>query len=163
VSMEKTLVSNLCFNAFDHAVLAPFVYQMPVSRPASFAEFDAARQAIEELAFPESDWDGYGALPITAEAKTNARAALDTLETSAPAPEVIPNANGTLSFEWETDLGVGHLEIGRTRYSFYIRPRVGAVHLDDGPAGDVGRFLGFYIDGLLYRKPLDPAFRTTNV
>jgi hypothetical protein len=161
--MNITLFSNLVFNAEPQPALAPAVWQVPRSRRQSFAEFDAAQQSIEQLAFPEANWDGYGALAISAETKSNALSALNNLEGTAPAPEIIPNPNGTLTFEWETNLGVGHLEIGRTRYSFYVRPNVGPPLLCDGEAGDVGRFLGIYVDGLLYPKPLESAYRVIHV
>jgi hypothetical protein len=159
--MNKYSFSNLLFNAFEQPAV-PAAWYMPAAnyQVQTFAEFEAARESIEQLAFPEANWDGYGALPISLEAKSNALTALYALEKTAPAPAVIPNANGTLSFEWETELGVSHLEIGRTRYSFYVRPNIGRTILVDGSASQINRLLGSFVD-LLYSRPSQPA--TANI
>lgn len=129
-----------------------------LSRGQSFAEMETVRRSVDELAFPEPNWDGYGALAISGEAKRNALTALDLLATTTPPPTVVPNPNGTLSFEWETEYGVGNLEIGKTRYSFYVKPNVGRALLSDGEAELIGGFLGGFVEGILYPKPSEPAF-----
>lgn len=90
------------------------------------AERGTARETIEACARMPENWDGYGALRIRAETAQNALDVLEVLPDEVPTPDVTPNPNGTLSFEWESASGVGHLEIGRTRFSFYIQAR----HLD---------------------------------
>lgn len=118
------------------------------------ADFGAARVAIEQVAFTAPNWDGDGALPISREVKANALAALAILETTAvPAPEITPNPNGTLTFEWETDEGVGQLEIGKTRYSFYVRANSAPAILSGGNTDHhIDRVFGMLVDGLIYRK-----------
>lgn len=156
--MNQYATSNLFFNLLDYPVSA-----IPWSTPSyklhaqAFAEFEGARDTVEQLASPEPNWDGYGALPISGETKSNALTALNSLELTVSAPAVIPNPNGTLSFEWETEQGIGHLEIGRTRYSFYVRPNIGSTILLDGSACQVKPFLGSLVDELLYPKPPQPA------
>jgi hypothetical protein len=95
------------------------------------------KRIIEELAAMPENWDGYGALRISAETRRNALKALDAL-LDVPTPGITPNANGTLSFEWESPRGVAHLEIGRTRFSFYIKPLVGNPILDDERVEQLG-------------------------
>jgi hypothetical protein len=153
IEMDNPLFS---FNALAQPV-TPVVWQMPSATYRSFAEFEIAREAIEQFSFQDANWDGYGALPISLETKGNALVVLNTLAATAPAPSVIPNPNGTLSFEWETDQGLGKLEIGRTQYSFYVRPTVGPAILYDGRANEVGCTLGTFVEGLLYSKPLKPT------
>lgn len=135
-------------------VVYPSVWVMP--RLSYFgsrlADFGAARAAVERLSFTERDWDGDGALPISEATKLNALAALNILEASAPAPEITPNPNGTLSLEWETEKGVAYLEIGRTRYSFCILPRDGSAILIDGISDDVSSTVGIIVDELLYDR-----------
>lgn len=148
---------NLHFNAVGNTpdkvcAILPRRYQ-------TFAETESIRKSVEEQAYSEPNWDGYNALAISSEAKRNALTALRTLELSAPAPSVIANPNGTLSFEWETDHGIGHLEIGRTRYSFYVRPNFGRAILADGDANEIGGFLGTFVEGILYPKPPEPVSR----
>jgi hypothetical protein len=71
---------------------------------------------------------------------------------------VVPNPNGTWSFEWETDRGIGQLEIGKNRYSFYVKPNTGRAILSDGDADKVMSFLGAFVQGILFPKPSEPAF-----
>jgi hypothetical protein len=128
-------------------------------RLQSFAEREFVRQSVDEMAYTESNWDGYGALPISGETKRNVLAALSALASGAPPPTVIPNPNGTMSFEWETEHGIGHLEIGKTRYSFYVKPSSGRAILADGDADNIGSHLGNFVEGILYPKPSEPAFQ----
>lgn len=90
------------------------------------ARLFAAEFAIDQLGRMSPDWDGYGALPLAAETIQNAKATLPYVQRSSPIPDITPNPNGTLSFEWENERGVAHLEIGRTRISFYLKPSTGA-------------------------------------
>ena len=160
--MNQNTTSNLVFNLF-HYPSSPTTWFTPSYKchAQAFAEFEVARDTIEHLAFPEANWDGYGAVGISKETKDNALAALQTLEATVSAPAIIPNPNGTLSFEWETEQGIGHLEIGRTRYSFYVRPNLGNTILLDGSAVQVKRFLGSVVEEMLYPKPPQPA--TANI
>lgn len=129
-----------------------------LTRLQTFSETESARKSVDELSYAEPNWDGYGALPISGEAKRNAITALSVLANTTPPPTVIPNPNGTLSFEWETGSGIGHLEIGKTRYSFYVKPSSGRAILADGDADKIMGFLGAVVGGVLYPKPAEPAF-----
>jgi len=144
---------------FNVNVLDPVPPRIEWAMPyqSSFAEFEIARQSINQKAFDHANWDGYGAFAIGYEAKNNALRALSGLATSAPAPSVIPNPNGTLSFEWENENGLGHLEIGRTRFSFYVRRAGVEPLLLDGDA-TVVYGIGSIISNTLYPKPSEPAF-----
>lgn len=153
--MRNNSVSLMSFNSIDDHPLA--AVWCPPSSAWSFAEFEAARAAVEQFAAVEANWDGFGALQISEDTKRNALTALSRFESIAPAPAVIPNPNGTLSFEWETEEGIGHLEIGRTRYSFYIRPSIGDAFLMDGNARQVFG-LGSIINGRLYPKRSEAAY-----
>jgi hypothetical protein len=124
----------------------------------SFAGFEAARESVERNVYAQANWDGYGALPVSSETRKNALSALSGLEHLAPAPAVIPNPNGTISFEWETEKGIGHLEVGRTRFSFYIRRTSGIPFLLDGSAVDQIYGLGPILSGELYPTPSQPAY-----
>ena len=96
-----------------------------------------------------ANWDGYGADRIDAQSVKNARAALKVLR-AAPAPELTPNPNGTISMEWETPSGLAHLEVGKTRYSFYVKPSGGDASVIDGDARNVPNGLGTVISAVLY-------------
>jgi hypothetical protein len=127
------------------------VYWMPEGfRGAMRAEFPVAQATIEQMAFTESNWDGYGALAISTQTKDNALSAIRNILPVAPTPEISPNPNGTLSFEWETTEGKAHMEIGRTRYSFYVSPRVGVPILFEGAVHDVSRIHGSLVASFLF-------------
>lgn len=148
--MNRCAVTQLVFSREEWHPPAQ-VYWMPESiRGAMRAEFPGAQAAIEHAAYPVANWDGYGALPISVETKTNALSAIRSILPVAPTPEINPNPNGTLSFEWESREGKAHMEIGRTRYSFYVSPRVGIPILFEGSADDVNRIHGTLVASLLF-------------
>jgi len=82
-------------------------------------------EMIEELENLSANWDGYQALPIHPDAIRAAKGLVDSLPTHFVTADVCPNPNGTVSLEWQNDKGRAHLEIGKTRYSFYIKPVFG--------------------------------------
>jgi hypothetical protein len=127
------------------------VYWMPENfRGALRAEFPVAKATIEQASYKEPNWDGYGALPISIEAKDNALTAIRNILPVAPTPEISPNPNGTLSFQWESVEGKAHMEIGRTQYSFYVSPRIGVPILFEGSVDDVSRIHGSLVASLLF-------------
>lgn len=148
-------ITNSFFGATNTAYHQVF-YSVPardVTRVGyAIAEFDAARSAVKG-AFQQANWDGYGALPIGDDTRGNAIGALNQIENLTCAPEVTPNPNGTLSFEWESAKGFGLLEIGRTRYSFYLQPYRGTPLMATGEADDINPAVGLLVDALLYPKP----------
>lgn len=99
------------------------------------------QRSIEVLAAMPPNWDGYGALPIDPLTAENAMRAVEALS-ELPSPEITPNPNGTLSFEWQSKKGLAHLEIGKTRYSCYIA---------------LSSTAPLYADGAADRIPLDLA------
>lgn len=129
-----------------------------VARIQSFAETESLKQSIDAVSFETPNWDGYDALAVSGETKRNAMAAINALAATVP-PTVASNPNGTLSFEWETEHGIGQLEIGKTRYSFYVKPSEGRAILVDGEASKISSFLGAFVDEVLYPKPSEPAFQ----
>lgn len=142
----------LTLSLLDAKAVPALVYFMPSrgSHGAMYAELPAVRQAIEDSSFPDPNWDGYGSLGIRAETKTNAIQGIQNVLLEAPVPDVAPNPNGTLSFEWETNNGAAHLEVGQTMFSFYVRPRAGEPILFSGPADQISRLHGSLIANLLF-------------
>ena len=47
------------------------------------------------------DWDGYGATAVSPAAYGNARAFLEALPTTTPVPDVVPEPDGEIAFEWD--------------------------------------------------------------
>lgn len=96
-------------------------YSGPAKQEAAFWEKQAVETDLREICALEPNWDGYGGLPIHKDTANNARMALNAFQRWNASPELAPNPNGTISFEWETDQGLGHVEIGRTRLVGMIR------------------------------------------
>ena len=96
-------------------------YFVPVATRIEQAK--SARLAVTELADLKENWDGYGAAPISKQTRDNALRFVNLIEAAPsglPAPEICPNPNGTISFEWETTRVEAYLEIGNTRYSGFV-------------------------------------------
>ncbi|MGH8548680.1 MAG: hypothetical protein ACRERU_08815, partial [Methylococcales bacterium] len=107
----------------------PALYYRPdiISKSWSFlfgglaAERTLALQTIDQFGMMDDGWDGYGAVQIHAVTCKNCSQFLNSLPDNYPFPELTPNSNGTISMEWESQHGSASLEIGKTRYSFYIK------------------------------------------
>jgi hypothetical protein len=137
--------------SFPNDQTASLIYWTPTSYSrALLYEYPVALDAIEQAAMSQPNWDGFGALPINTETKNNAINAINSIMAVAPAPEINPNPNGTLSFQWGTPEGTAHMEIGQTRYSFYVSPRVGEAILFEGDVGSVHRLHGGLVASLLF-------------
>jgi hypothetical protein len=133
---------------------AAVVYWMaPTCSQALLYEYPAAMEAIRQASFPDGNWDGFGALPIAAETKQNAILAINNILCVAPLPEINPNPSGTLSFQWTTNEGTAHMEIGRTRYSFYVSPRIGDPILFEGDVNSIHQLHGGLVASLLFPPP----------
>jgi len=136
-------------------------YYYPFLRVASHRPFEveAAKSEIDLLGTLQLNWDGYGGLAIQEDTKNNALFAAEQILVWTPMPDIAPNSNGTISMEWETEQGVGHLEIGRSRYSFYIQRTHGSPIFADGPTGQLAPLLGIIVSSVLYPDaPGKPAW-----
>jgi hypothetical protein len=95
-------------------------------------EAKTARNLLEEFIALKQNWDGYGASPISDEARGHARRFVDMIEAAPgapPMPEISPMPSGTISFEWETPRVHAYLEIGSTLYSGFIKTEQGPLLL----------------------------------
>jgi hypothetical protein len=72
------------------------------ARTAASALHSLAYATLEEVLADcsHSNWDGYGAKPISAEAAARVRLFLDDLPSSLPAPDIVPESDGELAIEW---------------------------------------------------------------
>jgi hypothetical protein len=114
-------------------------------RMLTLAEQSSAINSLDDLAKMTADWDGYGALPIHPDTVTNAKLVVARLWKHVPAADITPNPHGTISFEWESDRGTAYLELGRTRLSFYVKPRDGVISTLDGEANDLPQLADFIL------------------
>jgi hypothetical protein len=135
-----------------------FLCEISDGQGAMRAQIRDAKAKVEEFAAMPENWDGYGALQISPETKKNAQAALDVILLHAPSPDITPNSNGTVSFEWETAKGISHLEIGRTKFSFYIKPSSGEPLLADGNVDQITADFGKLV--VIWLFPAQRGVRT---
>ena len=75
---------------------------------------------LEQLGSLPANWDGEDANPIHPQTLNNCRSIIPVAVGILPKPEVDPNPNGTISFEWETPEGFAHLEVGRTFFAVFV-------------------------------------------
>lgn len=114
---------------------------------------ERARVLLREIGRLEPDWDGYGALPISKAVLGNALQLVDVVESqhpNLPNPEISPKSNGTISMEWESMQGEAYLEIGNSRFSFFIRSKFDERFLRDGDAGSIDSDLLTVVERVLY-------------
>lgn len=120
----------------------PMISDSPIK--ANTYELLLALELIQEFSRLPENWDGYGALPISPEAVGAASIAARSLYSIAPAAEIFPNSNGTITFEWESPRGLANLEIGKSRFSFYLQlpplfiPAEGLIDEIDGISASIG-------------------------
>jgi hypothetical protein len=153
-NLNTTTTISTIFQAGDEPEKKLFPFQHLTGEAATRASqifaIEAARHEIEEIATLEDNWDGYGASRVREQTKTNALAAVLQMLLYAPLPDIAPNPNGTISMEWESDSGTGHLEIGQSRYSFYIDRHGANAIFCDGPAEQIAPQLGLLISSTLF-------------
>lgn len=143
---------------YNEKPMSSVQYDIKKYRGALRAELPVAEAIVDEIALMAENWDGYGAIQIANETARNVKAALSKLYNLVPIPDITPNPNGTISLEWESAEGFAHLEIGRTLYSFYIKPRSGLPVLADGNADQIGSDIGSWLADMLF--PLNSAAET---
>lgn len=114
-------------------------------RVLNLAEQATAVNTLKMLAEMPADWDGYGALRLHPETISNAIQAVAGLWRYVPAADITPNPNGTVSFEWESERGTAYLELGRTRFSFYIKPLGGVIGTLEGEVSDVAQLRDYIL------------------
>lgn len=78
------------------------------------------------------NWDGSGALPFDASTLNNAGAILTVLADWVSVPAIYPESNGTVTFDWAAGEYQSLVEVGRTRFSAFIRRGPEALYLDHG-------------------------------
>jgi hypothetical protein len=65
----------------------------------------------------ESNWDGYGACTIDDAIIKTCKVIVPFLQEGYT---IVPVPNGVVDFDWETETGHACLEVGISRYNFYV-------------------------------------------
>lgn len=118
----------------------PAVESWQSSEPAQLVmqrEADAQLAAICSL---EENWDGYAGASVHADTASNAKLALRTFLSRDLFPDLVPNSNGTISFEWTSARGEAVIEVGKTRFVGVIRPKGAADYPIAGETGTADKF-----------------------
>lgn len=113
-------------------------------------EAASALATLAELATLPDNWDGEGAFPVDPLTISNAKAAVAILLRIAPAGDIAPNPNGTISFEWLSERGSAHLEVGKTRFSFFVKASGGVATVIEGNAASVPADIGVMVSAVVY-------------
>lgn len=113
-------------------------------------EAKEASNQVNGFAAMGPDWDGYGAEQIAAEVARNAIRAFEVLAPFVPLPDFSPNANGTISLEWDNDIGFAHLEVGKTRFSLYAKNVSNSRLSCSGDLGQLDMELGRRLAELIF-------------
>lgn len=141
-------------SSFETPRLHPYLYgSYGISLQQSFTGtiglVGALSQVREYGGMPEG-WDGDGARQISSEAVKATEAVLTAFSWQLPAPEVSPNANGTLSLEWETSAGSANIEIGKSKYAGYVSPFGQSPIYFGSDNTEMGSGIGATLYGLLF-------------
>ncbi|MBL8574947.1 MAG: hypothetical protein JNM13_14820 [Hyphomicrobiaceae bacterium] len=100
----------------------------------------AAQSQLEEICSLAKGWDGFDAFPIHPATGANASLALNAFVRAGLVPELTPNSNGTISFEWSSHAGEAYIEIGRSRYVGSIRAYGEIKHRISGSSNNCNDF-----------------------
>lgn len=111
------------------------------------------KNKISEFSNLPLNWDGYGAIPVNKAAIENSKAATALMFSVLPEADIFPNPNGTITFEWENEKGTANLEIGDSRFSFYIESANTTPFTLAGDATDLSWLISHNIFSALFAEP----------
>lgn len=110
-------------NSIFHAKATAAIHASgPCPSMPSWQRFMQIQQLSQLEALPHG-WDGDDAEQIAEGAVRGGKSFV--MAFTGPASAIIPSASGTVVLEWDSPLGEAVLEIGQTRFSFYISPNHG--------------------------------------
>lgn len=134
------------------AALSWYLHSPPSFLSSAPAGVEEIIDAIAQLRGLGADWDGYGALPVAEQALHEAEQlamATSLITREIGVPEVSPNSNGTVSFEWETPRGDAYAEVGNTEASAFVRGRLTPTYYLSGSPTDLSLTLPTMLRALL--------------
>jgi len=89
-------------------------------------------EALAEFTTLKDGWNGAGSLAPSWQALSASIALLSRMQGTVGQVELTPNESGTISFEWETQRGYAHIEVGRIKYALTIEPDIGGAVFENG-------------------------------
>jgi hypothetical protein len=138
-SVDHQPTAKMSYQAAAHYVAKTQVANQPHLnlKPLFQLEVSQAKRALESIAELDDDWDGYGAKLVSRIVRLNAWHALDHFLGSGLVPDITPNPNGTVSFDWNVAGARSHFEVGKTRYSMFVETQDGTTRFLQGEAGSL--------------------------
>lgn len=112
-----SLVRTLDYPTYPQTV--PEYYFHLGRNESRLTELGGLRNVLAEYKDLDWNWDGDEAVPVLEDTYRNAESFLNRLTARTPLPRIYANPNGTISFQWKDRSYFAHLEIGKTRFSFY--------------------------------------------
>lgn len=152
----RTYDSSASYGAF----FAPnfHVSAIPTAAIVHRKRHNAAAAAIDEFQALDDNWDGYDAARISDAACVAARAFLNSLPSGLESPELSPNPSGTISMDWQSSHGAAQLELGKSKFSFYLRRRGGKTLYHQGDMS-----MAYSITALLSMLYVEPRPAAVNI
>jgi hypothetical protein len=101
---------------------------------------DQLQEEISAIARLRQNWDGYGAIPVSNNARQNTMAFVNSTafaNMNFGSPQVAPNPNGTMSVEWENAEGEAYVEFGDALASAFIKRTDGRPVYMHGNAAEI--------------------------
>lgn len=129
-----------CIHAHNYLSESRFIARVDVQESAAHLEVAASLT---------DGWDGYGASRIDSKIISNSKRILEIIAPLVGAPEIVPNTNGTISFELESPTGFAHIEIGKTKISFFAKSAEGDRFTFDGNLEEFDRSMALTLKGIL--------------
>ncbi len=144
------------------------VERWSLSKRAALPDLMSSNEQFAGICALQANWDGYGGSPIHADTALNARAALTVFQQSGVVPDIVPNPNGTISFEWSNSRGEAHVEIGKSRFVGLIQPNGTAYIPIAGETRDAGQYytylrsIAVVVEAVLY-PPAVPSLTSSHL
>lgn len=121
--LNSEVFRQLSYIAEDKAKMQrtlDFLITLTMSERTKFN--NAISNQLEALKSYDTDWDGYGASPVSVSAIQNCRVLLQGIDCSDPlAMEIMPSHSGAVIFKYRFGNTVIRGEIGNDSVSFYVR------------------------------------------
>jgi hypothetical protein len=136
-------ITSLTSDMTSYAFVLAALYGADAMRRQQFVGLDTSSalpffegiQAVENIrSFAElqDNWADEGSLAPSQDVLRHAEQIAKQMAMSIGFAEISAMPNGTIAFDWDTERGSANLEIGKTRFSFYIKTEDGFYPLS-GP------------------------------
>ncbi|MCB1849269.1 MAG: hypothetical protein KDI83_00490 [Gammaproteobacteria bacterium] len=94
-------------------------FDVRVVQPEAIDRTEAFDQ-LRSIANLQENWDRYGAERVCDECIKNAKSIISSLPSFVPSPDIFPNPNGTVTLEWDEDVGSFSIELGKEEFSSFV-------------------------------------------